>query len=189
MPITTLSDCARSRPGASTEVPGPTSLPDSYRNVVGLRAIRDFDQRPLSDPDLHAILEAGRWTGSSKNRQNWSVVVVTDPKQKERLSGCGDFTDPMRRAPTALALVQEGAGYEFDIGRLAQNLMLSARAVGVATCPVTFHRHEEAARVLGLPDGVTCRYGVAVGYPGAERKPSQMSGRKGLGEFVHWNSY
>ncbi|MGH9896210.1 MAG: nitroreductase family protein, partial [bacterium] len=138
---------------------------------------------------LHAILEAGRWTGSSKNRQNWSVIVVTDPEQKERLAGSGDFTDPVRLAPIAMALVQEGAGYEFDIGRLAQNLMLSARALGVVTCPVTFHRQEEAGRVLGLPDGKTCRYGLALGYPASQKRPSQMSGRKPLANFVHWNNY
>ena len=170
-------------------MPGPKNLPATYRNVLGLRAVRDFDTRPLSDPDLHAILEAGRWTGSSKNRQSWSVIVVTDPEQKERLAGCGDFTDPVRRAPMVIALVQEGAGYEFDMGRLAQNLMLSAKAIGVATCPVTFHRQEDAARVLTLPDGKLCRYGVALGYPAAVIRSSQMSGRKPLADFVHWNSY
>ena len=170
-------------------MPGPKNLPDTYRNVLGLRAVRDFDSRPLSDPDLHAILEAGRWTGSSKNRQSWSVIVVTDPEQKERLAASGDFTDPARRAPMAIALVQEGAGYEFDIGRLAQNMMLAAKALGVSTCPVTFHRQDEAGAVLGLPDGTICRYGLAVGYPAANTRPSQMSGRKPLADFVHWDNY
>ncbi|MGH8957291.1 MAG: nitroreductase family protein [Acidimicrobiia bacterium] len=170
-------------------MPGPKNLPDTYRNVLGLRAVRDFDSRPLSDPDLHAILEAGRWTGSSKNRQSWSVIVVTDPEQKERLAGSGDFTDPVRRAPMAIALVQEGAVYEFDIGRLAQNMMLAAKALGVPTCPVTFHRQDEAGAVLGLPEGMVCRYGIALGYPAAMTRPSQMSGRKSLSDFVHWNSY
>jgi nitroreductase len=170
-------------------MPGPKNLPQTYRNVLELRATRDFDGRPLSDPDLHAILEAGRWTGSSKNRQNWSVIVVTDPEQKERLAGSGDFTDPIRRAPMAIALVQEGSGYEFDIGRLAQNLMLSAKAIGVATCPVTFHRQEEAGTVLGLPEGETCRYGIALGYPGPNTRRSRMSGRKPLADFVRWNQY
>lgn len=189
MPTTTWADCAISPPRALIEMPGPKNLPETYRNVLGLRAVRDFDSRPLSDPDLHAILEAGRWTGSSKNRQDWSVIVVTDADQKERLAGSGDFTDPLRRAPMAIALVQEGAGYEFDIGRLAQNLMLAASAIGVATCPVTFHRQEEAARVLEIPEGKVCRYGVALGYPAAVIRPSRMSGRKPLGEFAHWNSY
>jgi nitroreductase len=170
-------------------MPGPAGLSAAYKNVIGLRALRQYDSKQLTDPDLHAILQAGRWTGSSKNRQDWAVVVVTDSAQKERLADCGDFADPLRRAPIGFALIQEATGYEFDTGRLAQNLMLAARAVGVATCPITFHRSEDAARVLGLPEGARCRYGVAAGYPSAETAPSKYNGRVELDSFVHWNTY
>ncbi len=170
-------------------MPGPDKLNEAYQAIRGLRAIRQFSERPISDPDLHALLEAGRWTGSSKNRQNWSVVVVTDPAVKEALAACGAFTDPLRRAPLAIALVQEETGYEFDVGRLAQNLMLAAKALGLATCPVTFHRDGDVKPILGLPEPARCRYGIAVGYPSEESGPTRMGGRKELGEFVHWNRY
>lgn len=170
-------------------MPGSAGLPEAYKNVLGLRALRQFDARPLSDPDLHAVLEAARWTGSSKNRQDWGLVVVTDAEQKDRLATCGDFTDPIRNAPLAIALVQEANGYEFDTGRLAQNLMLAARAIGVATCPITFHRSDDAARVLGLPTGARCRYGIAAGYPNGSTRPSKLDGRMDFDSFVHWNSY
>lgn len=168
---------------------GEEKQSDAYKNVLGLRAMREFEDRPLSEADLQAILEAGRWTGSSKNRQDWALVVVNDPEQKERLAACGDFTDPVRRAPVALALVQEPNGYEFDIGRLAQNLMLAAKAIGVATCPVTFHRSDDAALVLGLPAGALARYGIAAGYPAPAEGPSRNGGRRDLDSFVRWNSY
>jgi nitroreductase len=170
-------------------MPGPQSNPEAYRNVLKLRVVRQFQDRPLSDPHLHAILEAGRWTGSSKNRQAWSIVVLTDPDQKNRIAECGDFTDPIRRAPLAIALVQEAHGYEFDIGRLAQNLMLAAHALGVGTCPITLHRSEEAGVVLGLPDGARCRYAIALGYPQEGQEPAKFGGRKPFAEFVHWSSY
>lgn len=170
-------------------MPGPTIYSEAYRNVLKLRVVRNFTSQPLSDPHLHAILEAGRWTGSSKNRQNWSIVVITDPEQKERLAACGDFTDPLRRAPLAIALVQEQGGNDFDIGRLAQNLMLAARAVGVASCPVTFHRDEDAGRVLGIPAGARSRYGIAFGNQAEGDGTTRTGGRKNLDEFVHWNTY
>lgn len=170
-------------------MPGPTTHSEAYRNVLRLRAIRNFTSQPLSDPHLHAILEAGRWTGSSKNRQSWSVVVITDPEQKERLAACGDFTDPLRRAPLAIALIQEQGGNEFDIGRLAQNLMLAARAIGVASCPVTFHRNEDAARVLGIPTGARSRFGIVLGYESQGAGAPRRGGRKDLDEFAHWNQY
>ena len=170
-------------------MPGPASNPAAYQNVLKLRVVREFQERPISDPHLHAILEAGRWTGSSKNRQAWSIVVITDPELKGRIVECGDFTDPIRRAPLAIALVKEADGNDFDIGRLAQNLMLAASPLGVASCPITFHRSTDAAQVLGLPDGAACRYGIAFGYPAEERRPAKLGGRKPLDEFVHWNGY
>ena len=160
-----------------------------YEQVLSLRAIRSFRAEPLSDVDLGAILEAARWTGSSKNRQNWSFVVVRDPSQRERLADCGDFTDPIRNAPATLALVQEPIGYEFDTGRLAQNVMLAADAIGVASCPITLHREEDAHRVLGLPSGARCRYAIALGYPSEEAAPARFGGRKPLDEIAFEDRY
>lgn len=161
----------------------------TYDDILGLRAIRQFDDRAVEPSDLDRVLEAARWTGSSKNLQNWSFVVVDDPSQKSRLEAAGDFTTPIANAPLAICLVQEPDGYEFDTGRLAQNIMLAADALGLATCPITLHREEVAAEVLGLPDGRRCRYAVALGYPSPSAAPGRMGGRKPMDEVAHRNSY
>jgi nitroreductase len=163
--------------------------PDLYQLILGLRAIREYQPTPLTEDDLIAIIEAGRWTGTSKNRQSWSVVVIRDPAQRESVAGCGDFTEPVRRAPVTLALVQEDQGYEFDIGRVAQNLMMAASALGVASCPVTLHRSEDARKVLGVPEGKTTRYAIALGYPAGDARAGRMGGRKPAGDFVHQERY
>jgi nitroreductase len=160
-----------------------------YDSILALRAIRQFDERPLSESDMAAVLKAAQWTGSSKNRQNWSFIVVDDPEQKDALCEAGDFTTPIRNAPAVICLVQEPDGYEFDTGRLAQNIMLAADAIGLATCPITLHRDEVAAEVLDLPEGTRCRYAVAIGYPGDGAGATKMGGRKLLHELVHHNTY
>lgn len=161
----------------------------TYRQIVGLRARRSYRPDPLSDDHLSKILEAARWTGSSKNRQNWSIVLIRDDARREALASCGDFTDPVRAAPVVLALVQEPDGYEFDTGRLAQNVMLAAATVGVASCPITLHDDDRAATVLGLPDGARCRYAVAMGYPAETARPARLGGRKPLGDVVRSERY
>lgn len=161
----------------------------TYDRILALRAIRSYEQRPLEDRDLERILEAARWTGSSKNRQDWSFVVVGDPEQKERLAACGDYTAPMRAAPVAIAIVAEEGGYEFDSGRLAQNIMLAADAIGVASCPITLHRDQDTAKVLALPTGAICRYAVTLGYAAPDAGPARFGGRKPLADLVHHDSY
>jgi nitroreductase len=162
---------------------------DRYDAIVGLRAIRSYRGDVLPGDTITAILEAARWTGSSKNRQSWAFVVVTDHAQRDRLAGCGDFTDPIRNAPVTIALVQEADGYEFDTGRLAQNIMLAADALGVASCPVTLHREADAGAVLGLAGGARCRFAVTLGYPAPSASASRMGGRKPLDELVHFDRY
>jgi nitroreductase len=155
-----------------------------YQEILGLRAIRSYRDDPIAADDLSAILEAARWTGSSKNRQLWSFIVVRDPEQQARLASCGDFTDPIRAAPVTLALVQESGGSSFDIGRAAQNVMLAADAIGVASCPITLHRDGDAGAVLGLPSGARCRYAIALGYPGEDAGPARFGGRKPRNEVT-----
>ncbi|MDE0643442.1 MAG: nitroreductase family protein [bacterium] len=161
----------------------------TYQRILGLRAIRRYSERSLEAADLRQVLEAARWTGSAKNRQNWSIVVVDDPDQLARLKECAGFGGPLSAAHVALALVQEGATYEFDIGRMAQNIMLAADDLGLVSCPVTLHKNEEARQVLGIPEGRHCRYAIALGYPGPASQPARAGGRKPLEEIVHRNRY
>jgi nitroreductase len=160
-----------------------------YEFIVKLRAIRDYRSEPIAAEDMTAILEAARWTGSSKNRQNWAFVVVQDKEQLERLAGCGSFTTPVRDSAATIVIVEEPGGYEFDSGRLAQNIMLAAAAIGVASCPITLHRNELAAEVIGLSGGRTCRYAVSLGYPAEGAAPRKFGGRKPLAELVHWERW
>ena len=162
---------------------------NGYRRILGLRAVRDFAAEPLDPTHLEMILEAARWTGSAKNRQDWSFVVLDDPDAKRAVAAAGDFTGPMLAAPVAIAIVQEPGGYEFDSGRLAQNIMLAADAVGVASCPVTLHRDGEAASALGLPSDRRCRYAITLGYPGDRARGSLGGGRKPLSDLVRRNRY
>ena len=163
--------------------------PAVYASVKGLRVVRNYEDRQVSEEHLDQILDAGRWTGSSKNRQSWSIIVVQDRAQLDRLAECGDFLTPLRNAPTTLIPVRHADGYDWDMGRLAQNMMLAAASLGVGSCPVTFHREDDAKAVLGVPDDHGARFGITLGYPddtaeaeGRRRNP--LSGRKDIGEMI-----
>lgn len=160
-----------------------------YDAVRGLRTVRRFRQEQVSDADLDLILEAARWTGSSKNRQNWVFVVIRDRDQLDRLAECGDFTTPVRNAPMVIAPVRLPEGHDWDMGRVSQNIMLAAAALGVGSCPITLHRHDDARSVLGVPADHGCKWVIALGYPDpdaerAGREISPLGGRKPLAGLV-----
>lgn len=171
-----------------------TPSAETYRSIKGLRVVRRYRKEPVSTEDLDAILQAGRWTGSSKNRQAWVLVVITDDGQKQRLAECGDFTQPLLDAPVVVALARPPDGYDWDLGRMSQNLMLAAAARGVGSCPITIHRDKDGKRVLGVPEDHGCRFVVAMGYPDedaerASRQRTPLSGRKNLDEIVRYERF
>ena len=161
-------------------------MSDTYDFILKLRAIRQYTDEPVSKEDLEKILEAARWTGSSKNTQNWAFLVFTDRDQLDRLAEGGSFTDPIRNATAAIVLVQEADGYEFDIGRAAQNIMLAAKAIGVASCPITLHKRDVVNSFLDLEEGQVARYAVSLGYPSDDAAPARFGGRKDSQRLVRW---
>ncbi|MDH3259602.1 MAG: nitroreductase family protein [Acidimicrobiia bacterium] len=171
--------------------------PGIYEHIIGLRVVRTYRQEPIDAAQIERILEAGRWTGSSKNIQPWAFIVLTDPGERQRLAECGSFTGPLIGAPLVVAIVRLPEGGDFDIGRAAQNMMEAAAALGIGSCPVTLHREPCAKERLNVPDDHGCRFAVAFGYPDLEgegelRKGIRSTlpqGRKPLTDLVHYGHF
>jgi nitroreductase len=111
---------------------------DTYQAVVAKRDQRAFLPRPLPEEALRRILQAGRMTGSSKNREPNRFVVVRDRARLGGLAALGRFARWMADAAVAIVIVQT-EGHEFDAGRCAQNMMVAAWGEGIGharpTCP------------------------------------------------------
>ena len=138
-------------------------------------------------------MEAGRWTGSAKNRQAWAFVVITDPEDRARLAEVGGPDGPLTQAVLSVALVRLPGGNDFDIGRAAQNMMLAAASLGIGSCAATLHDQERTAEILDLPADHAARWSIGFGYPDdvaeAElrfaRRATKGFGRKPFDEVVH----
>lgn len=171
--------------------------PGCYRHIVGLRAVRRFKMTAVPQDDITAILEAGRWTGSARNRQAWAFVVMSAPDEIARLAEASPPGNPLIRAPLAIAHVQLPNGNDFDMGRAAQNMMLAAAARGIGSCPVTLRDQRLAVDVLQLPEGYLARRAIALGYPDdraesadrADRRAGGGSGRRPLDHLVHYGRF
>jgi nitroreductase len=167
---------------------------DAYRCVVSKRDLRTYTDRSIPEDVLERILDAGRRSGSARNRQPWQFIVVTDREQKARLARTGRFTVHLGSAAAVVVIVVDAERDLFDAGRCAQNMMLAAWSQGIASCPATL-QHEAAARaVLGLPDGTVLAAAIAFGYPhpGGRGRIENLAlrilagrGRKPLLQMVH----
>jgi nitroreductase len=160
---------------------------DAYDAIVAKRDTRSYTGEPVDDARLDRVLRAARMAGSAKNLQLTRLVVVTDPATRTALTACGDFTSWIDQAPVVVVLtcpVDEGR--PFDLGRMAQNLMVCATAEGLATCPVTFQHQDRIRQVLGLPADVEAPHAVTLGDPGPPPPANPLRApRISIDELVH----
>jgi nitroreductase len=172
---------------------------DVEQAVTQLRAVRHFANRPLSEGDLRAVLEAGRHTGSSKNLQPWTFLVIVERERLRALSRVGDFAGHLAGAAAAIALITPDPhapnaplSITWDVGRAAQNMMLAALSRGVGSVPATVYDQALCRSILGYPQDHHCEHLLSLGYPAnAEmlgRRP-RAGGRLPLAEVVRWERW
>jgi nitroreductase len=167
----------------------------------GLRAVRQLRPEPLPDAVLHDILEVARWSGSAGNRQPWEFVVVRDRDLLRRLASIdGANAGHLARAAAGIAIVIRPEAPEidaYDEGRLAERILLAARALGVGAAVGHFTgpgdswaASAEAKRLLSIPPDRLLRETISLGYPAAHPQPTpNPPGRKPLAQLVHWDHY
>jgi nitroreductase len=162
---------------------------DAYRAVVDKRDQRAFLPRPIPDETLRRILQAGRMTGSSKNREPNRFVVVRDRERVAALGRLGRFARWLADAAVVVVIAQTEP-HEFDAGRCAQSMMVAAFSEGVGSCPAHPPAAEVAA-ILGIPSTVTINRVIGFGYVDPARAappPSVARPRLPLTDRVHWDT-
>lgn len=160
------------------------------------RAVRKFQERPLSEETMRLILNAGRRSQSSKNNQDWRFIAVTDKAILKELSQCGEFAGHIAGAALAVAILtpdpDEKFQYLFDAGQAAAFMQLAAWDLGIGSCPASIYDFETARTILGFPSEWHARLALSFGYPAEDEKLSAApvkGGRKVLEEVVHWEKW
>lgn len=180
-------------------------MTDFMEIVQGRRGIRRYQDREIPEEHLSTLLEAIKWSPSWANTQCWEAIVIKDPviKQKvqETLAPGNPASKAIVEAPVVMALCGKvaSAGYKkgeattkfgdwflFDIGIATQTLCLTAHYLNLGTVIVGLFNHDKTKEVLRVPEGFEVVTLIPIGYPAQE---SKVPPRKGVTEFVHYDSF
>ena len=160
------------------------------------RAVRKFQDKPLPEDVVHAILNAGRRSQSSKNEQGWQFIVIRDKAILKALSETGNYAGHLAGAAMGVAIVTPNPDGKFqdlfDAGQTAAYMQLAAWELGVGSCLASIYEPDKAREILGFPPEWHLRIALSFGYPLEEEKLSatpKKGGRKPLEEIVHWNTW
>ena len=145
---------------------------DLKEAIYTRRAVREFTAEPVDEPTIHQLIHAAIQAPSAVNQQPWSFCVVRDKAVLDQISNESKaymlrssqaalshhfqaiLSDPdfhiFYHAPALILIssVTESSWTVEDCSLAAENLMLTARAVGLGTCWIGF-----AQAWLGTPEG------------------------------------
>ncbi len=160
------------------------------------RAVRQFKDQPLPEDVVHAILNAGRRSQSSKNTQPWHFVAMRDRAVLKAISECGTWAGHLAGAALGVAILTPDPAEKFqimfDAGQSAAYMQLAAWELGIGSCLASIYEADKARQILGFPEDLHLRIAISFGYPVEEEKLTaapQKGGRRSFDEAVHWDHW
>lgn len=152
-------------------------------------AVREYQDRPVPPETVRRIVEAGRLTGSSMNKQPWRFLVVEDRATLRKLGELARSGPYVAHAPlVVVVLIEPGRFGVSDGSRAIQSMMLTAWAEGVGSNWVGFLGPTEIKPLLGIPDELDVLAIVPFGYPARPAGKGKKK-RKAAGEVVFRERY
>ena len=183
------------------------------RQLHERKSVRVYEDRAIEDEVKTAILEAAIQAPSAGNMALYTILDITDPEMKRKLSVSCDNQPFIATAPMVLifcadyrrwydvfcAHVEEvrkpGMGDLFlaqaDTLIAAQNAVVAAHSFGIGSCYIgdITENYEYHRELLGLPQYVVPAAMVCFGYPTQQQLSRPKPPRHAVSALVHENGY
>jgi nitroreductase len=144
---------------------------ETLKTLWKRRSIRKYIPEPIPDEDLNLILEAARRAPTGGNRQNWKMIVVTDPETRTKTAEACSGQMWMADAAIILCIVALPGESKVSGTIVLDHAILAATSLGYGTCWIG--GRDAAKAVLGIPDDHDLICLTPVGVPA--EKPEARS--------------
>ncbi len=164
---------------------------EQLEHIQARRSVRKYTGGLVSDNDINAILEAGRWAPSGLNNQPWRFAVIKKEETKRGVAEATKYASIVLGADTLIAVfLDQSVMYDRTkdvqaVGACIQNMLLEAHALGLGACWLgqILANRNKVEKLLGAPEVYELMAVVALGYP---ETTSQVGRRKEMGELVFY---
>lgn len=163
-----------------------------FNNILTRRSIRKYTDEQVSKNEIDSIMHCAIFAPSALNKQPWEVRVIQNPELlaeinnrflnyaegKEFQGSAAHYREPgfniFHSAPTLIVIARDKSrdiSY-LDCGIILQNILLSAHALDLGTCPLgtlvpVLNRAEnkDIIDLLNIPEGYEIAINIALGHP------------------------
>ena len=177
---------------------------DTIKTIMSRYSCRDFDEKPLTEDQLKAIVDAALAAPSGMNRQPWHIIAITDKALIDELDAEGmkmlaaqedksAYERMMSRggkllynAPCMIIVTAENPqGSALDCGILTQNVALAAQSlglgnviVGMASMPLSGPKGDDFKKRLKFPQGYGFSMSILIGTAKSGKDPHELDQSK-----------
>lgn len=177
------------------------------------RSVRAFTDEPLAEGTLDTLMAAAQSAATSSNLQTVSVVAVTNPARKEKLSEWAGGQKHIIEAPLFLVWLADLSRFDriaeqqdvslealpyfentllatIDTALAAQNATVALESLGLGAVYVGGIRNhiDWVSEELNLPQHVYPVFGMSIGHPDPER-PTSVRPRLPKDAILHHEQY
>jgi len=159
------------------------------------KSIRAYEDKPVENEKLLAVLEAARLAPSAGNMQEWRFVVVRDQATREKLMVASNHQLFVAEAPVVVACCAQTDGrvmrcgqvaYPIDVAIAIDHMTLAAVELGLGTCWIGSFYEDQVKEILAIPEEIRIVELLTLGYPAGPGRPRE---RKPLEEIVMYESW
>jgi nitroreductase len=156
-----------------------------FEAVRTVLAVREYQEKAVPSDIVRRIVEAGRLSGSSMNRQPWQFVIVDDRETLRSLGALARTGPYIAQAPLAIVVAIKRTKFSVsDASRAIQSMVLTAWSEGIVSNWVGFFELDGVKPLLGIPDDLDVLAIVPFGYP-VRAVGKGKKQRKPLNEVAH----
>lgn len=170
----------------SNNVPKQFLENEAYMNILRRISVRIYEDTPVSDDQIAALLHAAMSAPSAVNRQPWEFIVVDDRKLLVQLADALPYAKMTAHAPVAIVVCGneerfldgvDSTLWEQDLSAAAENILLAAHAIGLGGVWTCLYPHDDriapVRKILNLPDHLIPFNLIPIGYPEKEHAPME----------------
>lgn len=169
-------------------------------NMLTRRAIRKYTDQQVSTAQIDTLMKCAIYAPSALNKQPWEIRVVQNPdilkeinqrflnyaEGRELQGSAARYREPgfsvFHGSPTLIVIAgdKSNASARMDIGIMLQNILLSAHALGLGTCPIgslvsvlNLPENTDLLKMMNIPEDYEVAINISLGYP-AENPPAPV---------------
>jgi nitroreductase len=167
---------------------------DVSQAIQSRYSCRRYEDKPIEEAKLRAVLEAARQAPSAKNLQDWRFVVVTDSDRRAKLAVAANNQTFMAEAGAIIVactisehVMRCGQAIgPIDVAIALEHMCLQATELGLATCWIGSFYPDKVRPIVGIPDDVNMIELLALGYPADSPKEHRREPLDKIVTFEEW---